>query len=81
MLILSLLTCENSTNERSELNEQLEHTIDLLRTMRELEKARNEIKALESKTLKAFSAVEIKYIEYCDSVIASKKDSIDVTSE
>lgn len=80
LLVFSLLTCEESANEKSELNKQQELTIDPLRTKRQLEKARNEMKALEIKTLEAVSFVESKYIEYCDSIIALKKDSIDVTN-
>lgn len=81
LLVFSLLTCEESANEKSELNKQQELTIDLLRTKRQLEKARNEMKALEINTLDSISVVDIKYIKYCDSVIAAKKDSIEVTSE
>ena len=81
LVIFCLLSCDDRANEKTDLNEQQELTIDLLRTMRELEKASNEMKALEINTLDSISVVDIKYIKYCDSVIAAKKDSIEVTSE
>jgi hypothetical protein len=81
LLIFSLLTCDDSSNDKSELDKQLDLTIDLLRTMRELEKASNDMKSLEINTLDSISAMDIKYVEYCDSVIAAKKDSKVVTKD
>ncbi len=81
LVIFCLLSCDDRANEKTDLNEQQELTIDLLRTMRDLEKASNEIKTLEIKALDSISVVDIKYIKYCDSVIAAKKDSKVVTKD
>jgi hypothetical protein len=83
LIIFTLLSCQESSNEKSELDKQVKRTVDLLKIMKDLEKAKKdlekvtkEIETLVQEKMDTFPNSDAKYIRYCDSLIATKKDSL-----